>query len=418
MPSPSASTRRSIDWLLLTHAHLDHCGRIPLLGSAASAARSSPPRRPRNGPHRPSRCRATSRRRTPAAGAQGGAARDGPDGPQPLYTVLDALDSLDTFGRPAQYDQPLDLAEGIRGDLHRAGHILGSAYVLLELREGDENRRVLFSGDIGNGGGPLLRDPTTPPHVDAVVMESTYGDRAHRPLPESVAELYEAIAGAFQRSGNVVIPTFALERAQEILFYLKDGIAKSKLPGAMQVFLDSPMAISATELFRRHPEDLRPEIAAECLAGRDPLSFPGLHFTRAQEESVGLNRVRGGAVIMAGSGMATGGRVRHHLKFNLWRPESSVVFVGYAASGTLARRIIDGAREVSILGETVRVRAKIYTINGFSAHADQPELIAWQAATGAPRTFLVHGEERAMAALAERIVGKVAMPGIGESFEL
>ena len=238
-------------------------------------------------------------------------------------------------------------------------------------------------------------------------------------MAASIDELYEAIVDTFRRGGNVVIPTFALERAQELLWMLNRGMEKGRLTRATQVFLDSPMAISATEIFRRHAECLAPEAAHLFTEGRDPFGLPGLHFTRERGESMALNNVRGGAVIMAGSGMATGGRVRHHLKHNIWRADSSVVFVGFAAKGTLARQIIDGQNPVRILGEDVAVRAKIHTINGFSAHADQAELLAWHGHAGADRTFLTHGEESTMQQFAARLVGtRVEMPKLHQIFEL
>jgi metallo-beta-lactamase family protein len=219
--------------------------------------------------------------------------------------------------------------------------------------------------------------------------------------------------------GNVVIPTFALERAQELLYFLSQGVAEGRLAKSMQVYLDSPMAISATEIFRRYPEGFETATAKLFQEGGDPFDLPGLHFTRETAESIAINDVHGGAVIMAGSGMATGGRVRHHLQHNLGREDSSVVFVGYAAVGTLARRIIDGAKQVNILGEDIPVRARIYTINGFSAHADQAELLAWQKQTLAKRTFLVHGDEDTMRKFAALLVDtRVEIPAPHQVFEL
>jgi metallo-beta-lactamase family protein len=279
---------------------------------------------------------------------------------------------------------------------------------------------VLFSGDLGNNGRPIVRDPTPPPRADVVIMETTYGDRLHKPLEPSVEELYEAIGDTFRRGGNAVIPTFALERAQELLYYLREGVEKGRLPRSMPVFLDSPMAISATAVFGRHPECYDEETAQLFREGRDPLSLPGLSFTRGTQDSIAINRVVGGAVIMAGSGMCTGGRVRHHLRHNLWRNASSIVFVGYAANGTLARKIIDGATHVHLYGDEVPVKAHIYTINGFSAHADQAELLAWQQQTGNPaRTFLVHGEQETMRNFSTLLENtRVEMPAPHQSFEL
>src|SRR5512137_2567783 len=362
----------AIDFLLLTHAHLDHCGRLPLLvkkgfrGEIVTTAASRELARLvmlDAGHLQEEEARSIARR----------SARRGNHKVinAPLFSEIDALNSLDYFGRTARYDRPLELAPGVRATFIDAGHILGSACIFLELEEKGRRRTVLFSGDLGNSSRPILRDPTPPPKADVVVMETTYGDRLHKPIDKSVEELYAAIADTFTRGGNVIIPTFALERAQEILFFLREGVEKSLLPRSMQVFLDSPMAISATAVFGRHPECYDEETAQLFREGRDPLSLPGLHFTRGTQDSIAINRIARGAVIMAGSGMCTGGRVRHHLRHNLWRKHSSIVFVGYAANGTLARQIIDGAPHVHLFGEEIPVQASIHTINGFSAHADQ-----------------------------------------------
>jgi metallo-beta-lactamase family protein len=277
-----------------------------------------------------------------------------------------------------------------------------------------------MSGDIGNPGRPLLDSPKQPPQCDVVVMESTYGDRDHKPYGISVEEFYDAIEDTFRRGGNVLIPAFALERAQEIIYALHDAMMNDhRLPKAIQVFLDSPMAITATDIFRRHNECLSQEVEDLFKDGRDPLSLPGLHLTHEAAESMRINAISGGAVIIAGSGMATGGRIRHHLKHNLWRADAGVVFVGFAAEGTLARVIIDGAKTVRILGEEIPVRAKVYTINGFSAHAGQSELVAWHQASRAARTYLVHGEEAVMRKLAPALRDtEVLLPAMNEAFEL
>jgi len=388
----------SIDYVLLTHAHLDHCGRLPLLvkqGFRGEVITTSASRELARlvlldaGHLQEEEARFEARQAARRAGHAVSTA--------PLYTELEALNSLDHFGRTAAYGLPLALDSGIQATFTDAGHILGSACVLLELEEARRRHTVLFSGDLGNTRRPLLRDPAPPPRAEAVVMETTYGNRLHRPIAESVQELEAAIRDTFRRGGNVIIPTFALERAQEILYFLRAAVEANRLPASTQIYLDSPMAISATAIFERHRECYDAETLALFRAGRDPLRVPGLHFTRETQESMAINRISGGAVIMAGAGMCTGGRVRHHLKHNLWREESSVVFVGFAASGTLARSIIDGAKQVRIFGEEIPVRATIHTINGFSAHADKAELLAWHQRIGGPaRTFLVHGEPQTM----------------------
>jgi metallo-beta-lactamase family protein len=277
-----------------------------------------------------------------------------------------------------------------------------------------------MSGDIGNSGRPLMNNPTPPPQSDVVVMETTYGDRDHKPYDVSVEEFYHAIDETFARGGNVIIPTFALERAQELLYALHQAIAKSRLAPAVQVFLDSPMAISATAIFRHHVDELSPAAIQMFRSGDDPLNLPGLHFTDETADSIKLNTIRGGAIIMAGSGMATGGRIVHHIRHNVWRRETGMVFVGFASEGTLARQIIDGAPKVRLLGEEIPVKAKVYTINGFSAHAGQKELLSWQAPSKAERTFLVHGDEAVMTKFAGLLTGRTQaiMPRRGENFDL
>ena len=411
----------AIDILLLTHAHLDHCGRIPLLvkrGFKGEIITTAATRELA----RLIMLDAAGLQEEEARYLNRRASRRGKRGTviEPLYTTLDALNALEYFGRTAVYRQTVELAPGIRASYFDAGHILGSASILLELDEDGQQRRLLFSGDLGSSGRPILRDPAVPGDADIVVMETTYGGRAHKQLGPSVDELFAAINETVTRGGNVVIPTFALERAQELLFYLHQGKADGILPRFLQVFLDSPMAISATQIFRRHPECYDRETAAFFDTGRDPFDFEGLHFTRETADSMAINQITGGAVIMAGSGMCTGGRVRHHLKRNLGRSRSSVVFVGYAARGTLARQIIDGAETVRIFGEEYAVRAQIHTIGGFSAHAGQDELLHWHRRCGNPeRTFLVHGEKDSMTAFSKLLnTTQVEMPSLHQAFEL
>ncbi|WP_343079947.1 MBL fold metallo-hydrolase [Ostreiculturibacter nitratireducens] len=410
-----------IDILLLTHAHLDHCGRIPLLvkrgfkGEIITTAATRELARlvlldsahlHEEEAHRRHRKASRNHKGEQPAG--------------PLYDTMDALNSFDCFGRTAEYGTPITLGDGVRATFVDAGHILGSASVLLELEEHGYRKRVLFSGDIGGHDRPLLNDPQPPSNVDVVVMETTYGDRDHRSLEDSVDEFYEAIRDADARGGNVIIPTFALERAQELLFFLREGMEREEIRKNLRVFLDSPMAISATELFRRHPEAYKPGIAEMLNHGKDPFRLPDLHFTRDASESIALNQIRSGAIIMAGSGMCTGGRVRHHLRHNLAHNDCSVIFVGYAAEGTLARIIIDGAKSVKLFGDEIPIRARIHTINGFSAHADKTELLEWYRRTGQPeRTFLVHGERRAMDVFVEELgETQVEVPGMHQRFRL
>jgi len=411
----------TIDFLILTHAHLDHCGRIPLLVKQGFKGKiiSTPATREL------ARLVMLDSARIQEEEAKyklKKARRNGYETVdiEPLYDTLDALNSLDYFSDITGFQKRHRLDDGIDITFFDAGHILGSASVAMDLEENGVKRRILFSGDLGNSGRVVLRDPATPPDSDMVIMETTYGDRLHKQLEPSIEELYSAINRTLARGGNVLIPSFALERAQEILYYLREGIEQNLLPENMQVFLDSPMAISATQIFRRHPECYDVEALQVLRAGYDPFSLPGLHFTRESAESMAINKITGGAVIIAGSGMCTGGRIRHHLKHNLWRSESSVVFVGYAAHGTLARRIIDGEDFVKIYGDEIAVNADIYTIGGVSAHADQKEILAWHRQTGSPeKTFLVHGEEETMQVFGSLLKDTtVEIPELHQSYEI
>ena len=414
--APLGFDAAAVDFLLLTHAHLDHCGRLPLLAKrgfrgeiiATAATRELARIVMQDAAHM-------------AEDDAGWRTRHGRSGRAvaPLYTQADVATAIERFGRVAAYGAELQLAPGLRASFHDAGHILGSAHVLVQVTENGRVRRVLFSGDIGGAGRPIIRDPA-PPAAEIVLMETTYGDRAHRSPADSVAELIGVIDATIARGGNVVIPSFALERSQEILYSLRAAVDAGVLPPQLPVYVDSPMAVSATEVYRAHPECYDAEAAALFAGGRDLFGFAGLRLVRATSESMAINRIGGGAVIMAGSGMCTGGRVRHHLVHNLPRPDASIVFVGYAAQGTPARRIIDGARAINLFGEEVPVRAQVHTINGFSAHADQGELLRWHARVGgAERTVLVHGEQGAMSAFAALLPGvPVSMPAPGERLAL
>ncbi len=409
----------SVDVLLLTHGHLDHCGRIPLLvkkgfkGKIVTTAATRELARlvmldsagiqEEDAKYKNKKLR------------KNGKTEDA----TPLYTTLDALTCLDYFHDITAYNHSYDLGPDMKATFYDAGHILGAASILLELSENSCNKKILYSGDLGYFGRAILRDPAVPPDADIVVMESTYGDRLHKQLGPSIHELYEAIEVTLKRGGNVLIPSFALERTQEILYYLREGIEQGMVKENVQVFLDSPMAISATEIFQRHPECFDEEAWQIFKTGNDPFELPGLHYSRETAQSIALKQVKG-AVIIAGSGMATGGRIRHHLRHNLWRNEASVVFVGFAAHGTLARRIIDGQDPVRIFGKEIDVRAQIYTIGGFSAHGDQEDLLHWHSRTGNPElTFLVHGEEKAMKTLSGLLENtRVEMPELHQVYEL
>ncbi len=404
-----------IDVLLLTHAHLDHCGRIPLLVRRGFRGRIL--------------CTDATRDLARVVMLDSAQLHEeearrrrhhGQHDAEPLYDSMDALDSLDRFGPAAEYGKPVQLWEGASATFHDAGHILGSASILLDLTEDGDSRSILFSGDVGPRERPFLNPPSPPATADVVVMETTYGDRDHRALADSVEEFHEAIEAAAARGGNVIIPTFALERAQELLFYLREGMEAETLRSSTPVYLDSPMAISATRLFRAHPEAMTLEVAEMIRKGQDPFQLPDLHFVQETRDSVALNHVHSGAIIMAGSGMCTGGRVRHHLRHNLGQRNCSVIFVGFAAEGTLARIIIDGARSIKLFGDHVRVKAHVHTINGFSAHAGRHDLLDWHRRAGTPaRTFLIHGEEDARAKFAKALRDTtIEMPRLHQMYEL
>ncbi|MBK8975238.1 MAG: MBL fold metallo-hydrolase [Planctomycetes bacterium] len=413
---------RAIDVVLLTHAHLDHCGRLPLLVKrgfrgeivATAATRELARLVMLDAAHLHEEDAAHHRRHPHGRAHDGRRGRNDRTSHAPLYETVDALDAIERFARVVDYGETLELGHGLTATFHDAGHILGAASIRI-VRSGPTARSVVFSGDIGNSGRPILRDPQPPPHADVVVMETTYGNRLHKRLQPSVEELYDAVTRTLGRGGNVVIPTFALERAQELLFHLRVGSETGRLPRDLPVFLDSPMAISATEIFRRHPECYDRETTALFASGHDPFALPGLEFTRDTAASRAINTHRGGAVIMAGAGMCTGGRVRHHLRHNLPRRDASVVFVGYAAEHTLARILIDGAKRVKLFGEEIPVEAEIFTLGGFSAHADRDELLAWHRAVAPSQTILVHGEPTAMESFARHLHDqRVQMPQRGD----
>jgi len=414
--APLGFEAAAVDYVLLTHAHLDHCGRLPLLvkrgfrGEIISTAATAELAEivMQDAAHM-AEDDATHARMHFRRGAAA----------QPLYTRADASAAAARFGRRCGYGERLELTPAITVSYHEAGHILGSASILVEVSEQGRRTAVLFSGDIGGSGRPILRD-AAPPAADIVLMETTYGDRCHRSPADSISELIAVVGQTVAAGGNVVIPSFALERSQEILYTLRAAVASGALPAQLPVYVDSPMAIAAIDVYRRHPECYDAEAAALLQGGGDLFGFAGLHLVRATTASMALNRIGGGAVIIAGSGMCTGGRVRHHLVHNLPRANASIVFVGFAAQGTPARRIIDGAPSINLFGEEVPVRAQVHTINGFSAHADQRELLQWHArAGGARRTILVHGEQGAMQAFAALLKDvPVTMPSPGARLQL
>ena len=313
---------------------------------------------------------------------------------EPLYTRADVEAVLGQFVG-LDYDEPREIVAGVTATLRNAGHILGAAITELELRENGRELRLVFSGDLGYDAAPLMQPPTPIERADLVVMESTYGNRNHRPFAATLDELSSIFTSAAEGAGNILIPAFAVGRTQDLLFLMSKHYRDFGLE-RWRVFLDSPMAIETTELYWRHTQLQRaPLFGAE---GR-----PSLAVTAAQstDDSRRINAIESGAIVIAGSGMCTGGRILHHLKYNLWRPECHVILIGFQAQGTLGRRLVDGAAHVRLWGETIKVAAKIHTVGGLSAHADQAGLMAWYGAfANRPPVCLVHGEPGAQQALA------------------
>ncbi len=397
-----------LDHVLLTHAHLDHCGLVPrlvaqgyrgpLLATRASVELAGIVLR--DSGHLQEEDAAFKRHRHQREGRRGRFPE------VPLYTARDAEVALERF-QGVGYDQPVALGEHVTAWFHDAGHILGSAVLELHVREDGRERRLVFSGDIGQWNRPLVRDPAIVASADYVVVESTYGDRRHLEEGEPEDILCDIVNDTEARGGNLLIPTFAIERAQEVLYYLSRLVWQDRIPHLL-VFLDSPMAVNATEVFLRHAECLDDETQQLLRSAQHPFAFPGLRLVRTVEESKAINRIRGSCVIMAGSGMCTGGRIKHHLEHQIGRPQTTVLFVGYQARGTLGRQIADGASEVRIHGQTHRVRARVVQIHGLSAHADQDELCRWvHGFARAPRRiFVTHGEPESSQALADLLTAQ------------
>jgi metallo-beta-lactamase family protein len=392
---------RAIDAVVVSHAHIDHIGRLPLLV-----------KRGFKGPIHATRATADLARimlEDSASLAAADAERDnrgrqrrGEEPVAPLYLQRDVADTLRLF-QPLDYGERREILPGLNLRFEDAGHIIGSAIVELVGELGGERRTLVFSGDLGPRATPILRDPARLAEADLVLLESTYGDRDHRPRGDTVRELGEILRGARESGGNVLIPAFAVGRTQELLFWFARHFDDWGL-GGWQIFLDSPMATRVTELYRRHA-DLFDEQARKALNdGLNPFRLPNLRLITDVQDSIALNRRAGGCIIIAGSGMCNGGRIRHHLRHNLWRENCHVVFVGYQARGTLGRKLVDGAEFVSIYGEKIRVRAQRHTVGGLSAHADQSGLAEWYGHfERRPPVVLVHGEDHAREALAGRL---------------
>jgi metallo-beta-lactamase family protein len=402
---PFGFNPRDIDFVLLTHAHIDHSGMLPKLvregfkgpiHTTAATADLLAVMLPDSGHIQEFEAERARRHRSKT--------RSAPDTalPEPIYTVRDAEASLRQLN-PLAYDTWLTPHAGVRCRFRDAGHILGSAIIEIELTRGDKTITVVCSGDLGQPGRPILRDPTLIDHADVLLIESTYGDRAHKDMPSTLDELVHVIERTL-RNGNVIIPAFAVGRTQEVIYHLHHLSREGRLRN-LNIFVDSPMATAATRITMQHLalfDEAARDLADWAQRGSD---LPKLRFTGSVDESIALNSLHAGAIIISASGMCDAGRIKHHLRHNLGRSECSVLITGFQAQGTLGRKLVDGAKRVTIHGQDVAVRASIHTLGGFSAHADQPALLAWTGGFHQPpkQTFVVHGEEAAALAFAQRL---------------
>ena len=392
--SPFPVPPRSIDAVLLTHAHLDHCGLLPKLVKEGFAGRIYATAATAE-IARIVLLDAAKIQSEDIAFKKKRHEKEGRSSPHPyevIYTVDEAEKTMESF-EPVAFVAPFSPVPGITASFFEAGHILGAGMIRIQAGKGPGARTFLFSGDVGRWDMPLLNDPTLFSHADYVVCESTYGDRDHAPENGVDAKLAQVIRDAHRAGGNVLIPSFAVERSQDLLYRISALLRDRKIPPT-RVFLDSPMAIRVTEVFRKYPELMDKATQARLRNGDRPCEFPGFTSTSTADESKTINHLAGTSIIIAGSGMCTAGRIKHHLANNLDRPESTVLFVGYQAHGTLGRLIQDGLKEVRLFGNTVPVRARIETLGGMSAHADRAELVQWLSSLRKPprRLFAIHGE--------------------------
>jgi len=413
---------KSIDCVILSHAHIDHSGNLPNLTSKGFTGNIYATHATRD------LCQIML---ADSARIQEGdidwlnkrRKKEGLEPVEPLYTEQEAELCLRQFVS-VNYDRPLQVADGITVRFIDAGHILGSAQVLLEIDDqaDGKKKRFLFSGDVGRGGNEVLRDPVVVPNVDFLLMESTYGGREHEAPPGVGDHFAEILLRAVQRGGKILIPAFAVERTQQLLFVLHQLFEKGTIP-SIPVYVDSPLAVSATEIYRLHPDAFNEEVYKTLFEKENPFGFENLTMVRAVNVSKSLNDIRGVAIIISASGMCEAGRILHHLKNNISDPKTTVLFVGYCADNTLGRRIRDGEREVPILGGRYTVRAKIEIIDSFSGHADHSELLDYFDKMTGPkqRVWLVHGEpdhaESLRVALAERHSGSIEIAALGSEVE-
>jgi metallo-beta-lactamase family protein len=415
---------RTIDSLLLSHAHIDHAGNIPSLVKSGFAGPifSTPATRDlcsallRDSGHiQEEDAEYLNKKRT----------KKGEPPVEPIYTADDAIASINSFSSVG-YDRPFQVAPGVTLTFRDAGHILGSAILVLDIEENGTKARLAFTGDLGRKGMAILRDPFVVQDVDYLVIESTYGDRLHDPIESTEQALHDVVVDTYNRGGKLIVPAFAVGRTQELVYALHRLTEKRDIP-SLPIYVDSPLALNVTEVFRLHPECFDREVN-EFLAGakeRDPFGFNRLTYIRTTQESKELNFLRQPAIIISASGMCEAGRVLHHLKNNVGDARNTILIVSWQAPDTLGRRLVEHAPVVKIFGEDYPVRARVETINGYSAHADRAELLEYVRQVGVGRlkaTYVVHGEEPSSLALAEGLrdlgVTRVVVPKPGESVEL
>lgn len=413
-----------IDYLFLTHAHIDHSGKLPLLSKmgfngkifTTVATGELCSIMLQDSAHiQEFEAEWKNRKRQ----------RAGEDLYEPLYTIEDAQRIMKRFVT-FEYNQIISVCDGIKIRFIDVGHLLGSASIEVWIEEEDTNKKLVFSGDIGNLNQPLIRDPQYITEADYVVMESTYGDRNHGPAPDYVQELADIIKETFDRGGNVVIPSFAVGRTQELLYFLRDIVNNNRIPGYSEipVYVDSPLAVEATNVFNKNVKGYFDEEAMSLInQGINPITFPGLKISVTSDESKAINFDSRSKVIISASGMCDAGRIRHHLKHNLWRAESTIVFVGFQAIGTLGRSLLEGTKTVKLFGESITVNANIVRLHGISGHADQAGLLRWLSAfeNKPERVFVVHGEASicdSFAALLQEQGYDALAPNLRASFDL
>lgn len=413
---------KKLDFILITHAHIDHSGLLPALVSRGYA--------------NPVYCTAPTRdlmeimlldsahiQEMEAEWSNRKSLRTGSKASKPLYTIGDAENTIPLLAT-VEYDKSFEPAPGIRVTYKNAGHILGSAFIEIEYDHDGKRTKAVFSGDLGRPEQLIVQDPDDMETADYIFLESTYGNRNHPDEERSLDELAKAIEYSYQNKEKVVIPAFAVERSQQIIYSLFLLRRQGRLPADMPVYLDSPLAIRATEIFRKHPEFYDETTQEFIRNGEHPLDLPNLHFTESREQSQAINESRGPAVIISASGMANAGRVKHHLRHNLWRPGASVIFVGWQGVGTPGRKILGGAKKIRLFSEEVAVAAKIFTINGFSGHAGQDDLMDWLGSLQGKqvKVILVHGEAEVQkefaAHITERFGFEVHIPEYMEELEL